>query len=45
MFRIANREDPDLIRVCAVGLGHFGGQLVLEILEHLPYFSPLKRHL
>ena len=42
---IANREDPDqtasseavsLILVYTVCLGHFGNQLVLEILKSLP---------
>ena len=47
LVRIANREDPDqteacfsLIWVCAVCLGLFGGQLLFEFLEHLPFLFP-----
>ena len=43
LVRTANREDPDqtasskaLILVCTVYLGHFGRQVVFEILENLP---------
>ena len=46
---IANREDPDqtasessLIWVCFVCPCLFGRQLGFKILEHLPYFTPMK---
>ena len=36
LFRVSNREDPD---VCAVFLCLFDKQLVFEILEHLPKYA------
>ena len=50
--RIANREDPDQTASSeAVWSGSalfvktfFGRQLVLEILEHLPYIGPWKNN-
>ena len=39
LVRVANREDPGLILVCAVYLGYFDRQLVYKMLEHLPHDS------